>query len=107
MHRQPEPSTIHSIRHDTNDPVNSEATRMRPGLEITRPAHNPGQKLTNPHNPVHPYAPGTHQNHPQYTIRSLHKPNDTGTPLVGTRARFMDRTVSPGWTVRRQGTFRG
>src|SRR3954462_4832323 len=68
---------------------------MRPGLEITRPAHNPGQKLTNPHNPVLLYAPGTHQNHPQYTIRSLYKPNDTGTPLVSTCARFMDRNSSP------------
>src|SRR3954465_86684 len=105
MHRQPEPSTTHSIRHDTNDPVNSEATRTQPGLEITRPAHNPGQKLTNPHNPALPYAPRTPQNHPQYTIQSLYEPNDTGTPLDGTRARFMDRNSSPGMNGALNGTF--
>src|SRR5438046_2772909 len=81
---------------------NPHATRTRNNATRTQP----GPELTNPRNPALPYPPGTHQNHPHYTIRSLYGPNDTGTPLVGTRTRFMDRNSSPGMNGGRTGPSR-
>src|SRR5438046_6579628 len=71
---------------------NPHATRTRNNATRTQP----GSELTNPHNPELPYAPGTHQNHPQYMIRSMYKPNDTGIPLAVPHSRFIDRNCSPG-----------